>query len=169
MIPAHCPGIFFFLRFLEVSFGFGQNLTISRRFFSVLDRSLTSVGGGGKVENCLHDPSTLSHFFLISQVFRFLPECSEIRCVQKPNAKLGVSLSVLLLLLLLLFIIITIIIIIVICFLFSCGVWRGSKRDTTIYIYIYTYIYRYIYIYIYIFGWVPLNKDALGTFRRKKK
>ena len=51
------------------------------------DRSLTSVGGGGKVENCLHDPSTLSHFFKkISQVFRFWPECSKIRCVQKPNA-----------------------------------------------------------------------------------
>ena len=43
MIPAYCPRIF---RFFNVFFGFGQEPDICK--------------GGGKVENCLHDSSTLS-------------------------------------------------------------------------------------------------------------
>ena len=48
MIPEHCPrifGFFGFFRFLEVFFGFGQNLSISRCFFRFWDRSLTSARG----------------------------------------------------------------------------------------------------------------------------
>ena len=48
MIPAHCPrifGFFGFFRFLEVFFGFGQNLSIFRCFFRFWDRSLTSARG----------------------------------------------------------------------------------------------------------------------------
>ena len=66
MIPAHCPRIF---RFLDVFF----------RFWT----GAWHLQGGGKVENCLHDTSTLSQNSFFP---RFWPECSKIRCVQKPNA-----------------------------------------------------------------------------------
>ena len=51
MIPAHCPRIF---RFLDVFSGFGQEPDICK--------------GGGKVENCLHDTSTLSQNPFFSSV-----------------------------------------------------------------------------------------------------
>ena len=68
MIPAHCPRIFGFWFFL-ISRGFCWFWTKSfdfLMFFRFWDRSLTSARGG-KVENCLHDTSTLSQNLSISR------------------------------------------------------------------------------------------------------
>ena len=57
--------------------------------FSVLVRSLTSVGGGDKVENCLHDPSTLSQsvfcFLDFSRFFGFGQNAAKLGVCKNPT------------------------------------------------------------------------------------
>ena len=74
---------FWFFRFLEVFFGFGQNLSVSRCFFFGFGQEPDICKGGVRWRTVCMIPAHCPRILFFP---RFWPECSKIRCVQKPNA-----------------------------------------------------------------------------------